>query len=292
MRLGVQSFPPLMWRFYSKFYLGAAHGVAGILTELLHHPNLLETPISHYLGQDADPEDTVGDYIWETVTWLIGFLQPNLPSSLDSMKDTLVQWCHGAPGLVILLCKVLQVYGPDRGVEEALRKCGEVIWEKGLLKKGVGGLFVEAGVVRWFSNVRSTSRGPPTGLCHGIAGNAYALLQIYKATNDEKYFDRAVRFALFARDWQVSLLLFTSSSIFLTSTSRHDQARTESGEFRHPDHIWSLFEGSSGYATLLTDLLRLFADRNAPLGFPCQTDLPDSQVQAVPQEPAPVATGL
>jgi hypothetical protein len=39
----------------------------------------------------------------------------------------------------------------------AARRAGEVVWERGLLKKG-------------------------PGLCHGVAGNGYALLALYKAT--------------------------------------------------------------------------------------------------------------
>jgi hypothetical protein len=39
----------------------------------------------------------------------------------------------------------------------AARRAGEVVWARGLLKKG-------------------------PGLCHGVAGNGYALLALYKAT--------------------------------------------------------------------------------------------------------------
>ncbi|KAI9027838.1 hypothetical protein DFJ74DRAFT_660602 [Hyaloraphidium curvatum] len=218
MRLGIESLPPLMWRFFGKTYLGAAHGVAGIITELMHYPLLLDTPMSRYLGTEAQEADlTVKDLLFETIQWLVGLLHPNLPSSLDSMKDSLVQWCHGAPGAAIMLCKALDVYGPENGIEEAAIKSADVVWDQGLLKKGVG-------------------------LCHGIAGNAYAFLHLFKATGDSKYFARAVRFALFGLDWQ---------------------ERTERGEFRHPDHIWSLFEGSAGYANLAG---RYFAGQGKPRG--------------------------
>jgi hypothetical protein len=128
-----------MWRFFGKAYLGAAHGVAGILTELLHHPQLLETPMSRYIGtQEEGSEATVKDWIWQTVQWLIPFLHPNFPSSLDSMREDLVQWCHGATGAVVLFAKVLEVFGPDPTIQEALVVLGDVVWEKGLLTKGVG----------------------------------------------------------------------------------------------------------------------------------------------------------
>lgn len=180
MRLGFRSLPPLMWRFFSKCYLGAAHGVAGIVTELLHYPHLLDTPMSHYLGADdkGSEDRTVKDLVWETVQWLLPIMSPNLPSSLDSMKTDCVQWCHGSTGVCVMLEKVAEVFGPENGIEEVARASADVVWEQGLLKKGAG-------------------------LCHGMGGNAYAFLHLFKLTGEEKYFNRAVRFALYASDWQV-----------------------------------------------------------------------------------------
>ena len=37
------------------------------------------------------------------------FSSGNLPSSLGSTRDRLVQWCHGAPGSVYLFGKAYQV---------------------------------------------------------------------------------------------------------------------------------------------------------------------------------------
>ncbi|GIQ92399.1 lanthionine synthetase C-like, partial [Kipferlia bialata] len=78
----------------------------------------------------------------------------NMPSSLgrSQTKDTIVQWCHGAPGYIPLMCACVRVY-PDqaeRYISHAI-KMAETVWERGLLRKGVG-------------------------LCHGIAGNGYAFL--------------------------------------------------------------------------------------------------------------------
>jgi DUF1680 family protein len=36
------------------------------------------------------------------------------------------------------------------------------------------------------------------GLCHGTAGNGYALLRAYEVTGDEAWLDRARRFAMHA----------------------------------------------------------------------------------------------
>jgi lantibiotic modifying enzyme len=51
---------------------------------------------------------------------------------------------------------LLQVFG-DAGYLQAAQRAGEVVWQRGLLKKG-------------------------PGLCHGVAGNAYALLRLWKTT--------------------------------------------------------------------------------------------------------------
>lgn len=51
---------------------------------------------------------------------------------------------------------LLQVLGDGSYLPAALR-AGELVWARGLLKKG-------------------------PGLCHGVSGNAYALMRLYKAT--------------------------------------------------------------------------------------------------------------
>jgi lantibiotic modifying enzyme len=58
---------------------------------------------------------------------------------------------------------------------DAAIKSGKNVWRKGLLKKG-------------------------NGLCHGISGNAYALMALYKATGDLEWRDRARMFLLWTGD--------------------------------------------------------------------------------------------
>jgi lantibiotic modifying enzyme len=50
----------------------------------------------------------------------------------------------------------VQVYNCPRYLEAAVA-CGDVVWQRGLLKKGCG-------------------------ICHGVAGNAYVFFQLYQAT--------------------------------------------------------------------------------------------------------------
>lgn len=73
------------------------------------------------------------------------------------------QWCHGAPGLVSTLGDVMP--------EDLLLAGAEWTWRHGPLEKG-------------------------PGLCHGTAGNGYALLRAHVLTGDDVWLDRARSFAM------------------------------------------------------------------------------------------------
>lgn len=95
------------------------------------------------------------------------------PSSMGPRegREPLVHWCHGAPGICLMLCKAYQVLG-DASLLEAALRAGQAIWQRGLLKKG-------------------------PGACHGISGNAFALLRLYRTTGDPAWLHRAQQFARF-----------------------------------------------------------------------------------------------
>ena len=78
-----------------------------------------------------------------------------------------LQWCHGAPGMVSTAADYLD--------EELLLGGAELTWR-------AGGHGPEKGV----------------GICHGTAGNGYALLKTFSRTGDELWLDRARRFAVHA----------------------------------------------------------------------------------------------
>ncbi|XP_018495673.1 lanC-like protein 2 [Galendromus occidentalis] len=150
---------PLMYEWHDSLYLGAAHGISGILTMLLEAKELLDAPeMARIKG---------------TIEFLISqkYRSGNYPSSLGSTSDRLVHWCHGAPGFLFLFAKAYEVFGDAPYLQEA-RQCADVVWKRGLLKKGYG-------------------------LCHGVAGNAYCFLRLYKLTMEDCYLYRAARFAEF-----------------------------------------------------------------------------------------------
>ena len=87
----------------------------------------------------------------------------NFPSSAKKLQnDIRVQWCHGAPGAIPCLSVAYQIWG-NRGLIDRAHKAAESVWKYGLLKRG------------------------RVGLCHGVAGNGYSFLTLYRLTGDEGY---------------------------------------------------------------------------------------------------------
>lgn len=87
---------PLMYRWHGTRFLGAANGLAGILQVLIHFPL-----------PEQSAEDVKG-----TLRYMMSNRFPhsgNYPSSEGNPRDKLVQWCHGATGVGITLCKASQV---------------------------------------------------------------------------------------------------------------------------------------------------------------------------------------
>jgi hypothetical protein len=78
-----------------------------------------------------------------------------------------LQWCHGAPGIVATTASYLD--------EEVVVAGAELTWQAGAHKERKG-----------------------AGICHGTAGNGYALLAAFAGTRDELWLERARRFAVHA----------------------------------------------------------------------------------------------
>ncbi|KAK0097750.1 hypothetical protein PV326_014053 [Microctonus aethiopoides] len=149
---------PLMYSWHEKEYLGGAHGLAGILYILLQAREFLT-------------EQQMRDDIEPSIKYLqsLRFASGNFPSSIGNTSDKLIHWCHGAPSMTMLFSLAYQIYGDESFLETA-KDCGEVVWARGLLKKGCG-------------------------ICHGVAGNAYTFLCLYQMTKEPKYLYRTCKFA-------------------------------------------------------------------------------------------------
>ncbi|KAL2768858.1 lanC-like protein 3 isoform 2 [Daubentonia madagascariensis] len=152
---------PLMYSYYGTEYLGAAHGLSSILQMLLSYHEHLK------------PSDR--ELVWQSVDFLMEQEQncnwpPELGETIER-ENELVHWCHGAPGIAYLFAKAYLVSKKPQYLDTCIR-CGELTWQKGLLKKG-------------------------PGICHGVAGSAYVFLLLYRLTGNSKYIYRAQRFAQF-----------------------------------------------------------------------------------------------
>jgi Lanthionine synthetase C-like protein len=91
----------------------------------------------------------------------------NWPEEAAGSLEPKLQWCHGAPGIVATAADYLD--------EQLLLAGAEVTWRAGA-----------PGAEKGF------------GLCHGTAGNGFALLKTFARTGDERWLDRARRFAVHA----------------------------------------------------------------------------------------------
>nr|XP_014287074.1 lanC-like protein 2 [Halyomorpha halys] len=183
---------PLVYEWYDTNYLGAAHGLAGILYILLCCSRLLTSKEKN-------------DLIQPTIEWLLTqrFPSGNFKPSTDKDEDNLVQWCHGAPGFVHLFTLASEVFKSRKYLDVALQ-CGEIVWERGLLSKGYS-------------------------LCHGVSGNAYTFLELFKYTKNAKHLHRAACFA----EW----------------CTHHPR-----DQHMKPDRPLSLFEGLAGLIYFLNDI--------------------------------------
>ncbi len=188
-----------MYAYHKTEYLGAAHGLSGILQVILSFPEYLS--VRHESNKLV--KDSV-DYILTTKKSNGNFPTSTNSAANDEQKD-LVHWCHGAAGTIHLLARAYMVWSDPMYLKAAV-ECGEVIWERGLLKKG-------------------------PGICHGIAGNGYAHLVLYRLTGDGKYLNRAWYFAE-----------------FMLSDHFKNEARL-------PDRPFSLFEGLCGTVCFISDLI-------------------------------------
>ncbi|KAH8697140.1 putative lanthionine synthetase C family protein [Talaromyces proteolyticus] len=238
---------PLMWPWLGEHYaLGAVHGISGILTMLLSCDlSLLRVgETNDYLTLIADTVNGLCQICIENNGHFPMSIPP-LPSS-EQRSSPLLQLCHGAPGIVILLGAVYQnkffldsFWKPEWQI--ALRLSTERIWEEGLLSKG-------------------------GNLCHGLTGNIWPLLpfhRIYEYNSNFQMQGEQLRLAeLKKTEGKATTIEDTkelfSSDFFLSRVlpfmllARETPPYSEvigikpSFDFRAPDRPYSLGEGLAG----------------------------------------------
>ena len=140
-------------------YVGAGHGFAANAAVLLDGLELLGDAGPPTVARIAGTAAALATRRDELAQW------PALAD--EAVERRPVQWCHGAPGVVVSL----RALPADPGTDELLAAGAELTWRAGPLRKGVG-------------------------LCHGTAGNAFALLAAYARTGEARWLQRARAFAM------------------------------------------------------------------------------------------------
>lgn len=183
-------------------YLDAVHGFVATASPIIRGRDLLTQ--QEWLAWQQCIENTV-----QRTATLEG-TQANWRVMLDTPAGAeprmLMQFCHGAPGFIICLADL-----PGRSLDALLLAAGEATWAAGPLTKGAN-------------------------LCHGTAGNGYALLKLYLRTGDMAWLERARAFAM------------------------HAIAQCERDALTYGQMHYSLWTGDLGLAIYLWDCVRAGAD--------------------------------
>lgn len=138
--------------------LGPPHGLVGNVAALLQD------------GPDKSLERETAELLARTAVVEDGAANWPLWEGRDLVArdgEIRVQWCSGAPGIVTTAASYLD--------EELLLAGAELAWRAG---------------------PPTMEKGPC--ICHGTAGNGYAFLKVFERTGDERWLERARRFAVHA----------------------------------------------------------------------------------------------
>lgn len=123
------------WTFLGRRYLGPAHGDIGIILQVVRSKPSAAAELQNLLKEIIDMQSEDGNW-------------PKSPHVETEKQKDLVQWCHGAPGMVMSLRALEPFYPELKGnIERAIARGTALTWKKGL------------------------SRKEPS-MCHGILGNS------------------------------------------------------------------------------------------------------------------------
>jgi hypothetical protein len=143
--------------------LSASHGLAGNTAALRRGGSLLPAARRRALERDTNAIlARTAIFEGKLANWPH---RARPPLYVD--KQVRLQWCSGGPGVIVSTSDFLD--------EELLLAGADLVWKAG---------------------PHDLDKGP--GMCHGTAGNGYALLKTFARTGDEKWLQRARRFAMHA----------------------------------------------------------------------------------------------
>ncbi len=191
-------------------YLGAGHGFVGNAFALLKGASVLDAIRRRELYDRCVATLRATKVVDEdsAVNW-----PPGTFESRPGRPSMLMQWCHGAPGVVTAMAD----FPWQRSVEmdTMLLGAGNAVWKAGPLIKGYG-------------------------LCHGTAGNGYAFLKLYERTSDPIWLERARSFAMHSIEQRVQM------------RERYGRGRHTlwTGDEGLAVYVWQCIQGVGGLPTL------------------------------------------
>ncbi|GHJ87962.1 hypothetical protein NliqN6_4364 [Naganishia liquefaciens] len=138
---------PRPWMWHGKPYLGAVHGSAGIVSQVVQSMQAIDLQDQRLLDSMQADVERILDLQMPSGNW---------PSSIPTSnahphQDRLVQFCHGSPGIVACLKQIQSAYPSLSNRISTAISCAEA----DILSRG------------WLTKEPC--------LCHGASGNALAL---------------------------------------------------------------------------------------------------------------------
>jgi len=128
---------------------GEGHGSTGVINQLMEIPEIMNNQTARSLIKSTF------DY-YLTLQLPDGNFPTPTQAPLPTEPNVLVQWCHGAPGFMPVLTKAYYIFGDNKYLQSA-EKAANCTWQRGILTKGLM-------------------------LCHGVSGNTYMFLDMYRRT--------------------------------------------------------------------------------------------------------------
>lgn len=176
--------------------LGIAHGWAGMLYAIMRWSQATGFQIPNRLHKRLTQLAALAQPVARGVHW---------PWQLDRPDGHMPGWCNGSTGHVYLWALAYQLWGDSTHLDLAL-KAGWQTWE---------------------------DRAQIANLCCGLAGRAYAMLHLYKVTDDPVWLQRALKSA---------------------EAARYNIRLTQPDAYHGFEH--SLYKGETGIGLLLVDLMQ------------------------------------
>jgi len=148
-----------------RHYYGACHGITGNANILLQGADLLPNNSSDLVIDRTISTLNISAKNEANLTNWVLCTKPNI-------DKLLVQWCHGAAGIVTAMARTpISNSANSELLDDLLDKAGQLVWQAGPLVKGAN-------------------------ICHGTSGNGYAFLYLYKRSGNTVWLDRARKFAM------------------------------------------------------------------------------------------------